>query len=294
MGQVRGDSDRQEPGQPAMPAGSHAVPPRKFMDRLMAQANPQRPPPDTARLDAQRACGRWFALQRLRLALTAEQLGGMVDLPADDIQLLEAGLAEPGCLSDVASQRLRRLLRQRREDSAWVAQVIAIAAGQTEALDVLVMDRVVAELDDADTPTQRDRELTMVVVHTPSPPPSAPPDASQLRENPDMFEILRALSDGESYIYAIWEQVRQRTGSIGIATIVELLERMRADKLIADADERLVPELDSEPLQFYRITDIGRQAFNAERTRRARLKAEQQADALAEPGGDTATHMPKT
>jgi hypothetical protein len=260
------------------------------MERLMLRIDPHHPPLDAALLDAQRACGRWCALRRLRLKLTSEQLAGMVGIPAEQLRMLEAGLADRDCMPDAARQRMSTFLKSGQEDSAWIAEVVAIAIGRAEALSAAIITPVLDELDAIDTRAKRDRELTIELVEQPRPErPGKGVAPSLLEQAPAMFEVLRALIDGESYTYAIWEKVRQRLSRIGIAEIGELLERMRESNLIVESGARLDSALDDEPIQFYRIAAAGRQAFNAERTRRAVLNTGSQPDPLVDPGADTAT-----
>jgi hypothetical protein len=265
------------------------------MERLLLRVNPHLPPPDAVLIEAQHMCGRWCALRRLRLRLTSEQLAGMVGISAEQLRLLEAGLADADSLPNVARQRMSTFLKSGQEDSAWIAEVLAIALGRAGVLSPTVIAPIVDELDAIDTRARRDRELTMELVEQPRPesPGNAPP-VSPLEQAPAMFEVLRVLVDGESYTYAIWEIVRRRLGRIGIAEIGELLERMRESRLIEQSVARLDPALDDEPIQFYRIAVAGRQAFNAERTRKALLEAESQPDSLVDPGADAATPFTNT
>jgi len=288
MRHARGVTDEPKDS-PSIP-GAHAQQtlPAAFLERLMLRINPHQPPLDAALLDAQRACGRWFALRRLRLGLSSEQLAGMADMPVEHLRMLEVGLADAGFVSAAARQRLSTFLKSGQEESGWVAEVIAIAAGQRAAWSAAIVERVLDDLDAADTQANRDRALTLELVEP------ALPERPIVAVAPALFEVLRVLIDGESYTYAIWEQVVRRFKHLGIAEVGELLERMRESDLIEEAALRLEPALDDEPLQFYRIAAAGRQAFNAERTRRALREAGKQNETQLEPGADTVTPFTNT
>ena len=278
MSHARGTTDGPTPRSATLPAA--------FMARLLEHINPHRPPPEPALLDAQRACGRWCALRRLRTRVNSEQFAGMVGIPVEQLAWLEAGLAKADDIPGEARQRLTQFLRA-QDDSAWVAQVIALACGQTEALNATVMDRVFAELIALDSPTNLDRELAFQLV---DPSSLEQPeemlvlvDLSDTEHASVIFAVLRSLFEGESYLYAIWEQVHQQLRSIGIAELGELLDEMCASDLIEHTETRLEPSLDEEPLPFYKISAVGRQVFNAERTRRAIQNPEAQAQQKTDP-----------
>jgi len=264
------------------------------MERLLAHINPHHPPPDRALLDAQRACGRWCALRRLRHRLTSEQLAGMAGVSTEQLGLLEAGLAEAGDLPETARPLLSTFLRSGHEDSAWVAQVIVLASGRAEALSVAVVGPVLDELAMLDDPSKRELELALELIE-PSQveQPTVTVDLSAFKHAPAMFEVLQALVDGESYPYAIWEKVHSQLRSVGIAELGELIDQMCASNLIKQTEMRLDPALDDEPLPFYRISSSGRQAWNAERTRRAVQQAESQLEPQVDPGVDPATPFTK-
>jgi DNA-binding PadR family transcriptional regulator len=84
---------------------------------------------------------------------------------------------------------------------------------------------------------------------------------------PAVFYILLALAAGERHGYQIMKQVRQDSQGqvkMGTGTLYGSLKRMLADGLIAEAGERPDPALDDERRRYYRLTDRGRQALNAE------------------------------
>jgi len=84
---------------------------------------------------------------------------------------------------------------------------------------------------------------------------------------PAVFYILLALAAGERHGYQIMKQVRRDSQDqvrMGTGTLYGSLKRILADGLIEEAGERPDPALDDERRRYYRITDRGRQALNAE------------------------------
>lgn len=87
---------------------------------------------------------------------------------------------------------------------------------------------------------------------------------------PAVYHILLALADGEKHGYAIMKDVEAQTGSLfkmGPGTLYGSIKRMRAAKLIEEADERPDPELDDERRRYYRLTGLGQQVVSAESER---------------------------
>jgi DNA-binding PadR family transcriptional regulator len=91
---------------------------------------------------------------------------------------------------------------------------------------------------------------------------------------PAVFYILLALAGGEKHGYQIMKQVKQDSSGqvkMGTGTLYGSLKRMLADGLIEEAGERPDPALDDERRRYYRLTELGRQAFEAELARYARV-----------------------
>src|SRR5215471_10779058 len=87
---------------------------------------------------------------------------------------------------------------------------------------------------------------------------------------PAVFYILLALATGERHGYEIMKQVKRDANGrvkMGNGTMYGSLKRMLADGLIAEAGDRIDPNLDDERRRYYRITDTGRRALNAEMQR---------------------------
>src|SRR6266849_596090 len=93
---------------------------------------------------------------------------------------------------------------------------------------------------------------------------------------PAVFYILLALASSEKHGYEIMKQVKQDSGGqvkMGTGTLYGSLKRMLADGLIEEAGERPDPALDDERRRYYRLTQLGRRAFNAELRRYAEVVA---------------------
>jgi DNA-binding PadR family transcriptional regulator len=91
-----------------------------------------------------------------------------------------------------------------------------------------------------------------------------------------VFAILLALADGEKHGYEIMKQVKHDTNGqvrMGTGTLYGSLKRMLAAGLIAEAGERPDPALADERRRYYRLTEPGRRACNAELRRYANIVA---------------------
>src|SRR5579883_1745637 len=85
---------------------------------------------------------------------------------------------------------------------------------------------------------------------------------------PAVFHILLALAKGKKHGYEIMKTVRQDSlgkVSMGNGTLYGSLKRMLADGLIEDAGERV--QADDTRRKYYRLTDSGRAALQAEMQR---------------------------
>ncbi|WP_201378876.1 PadR family transcriptional regulator [Ktedonobacter sp. SOSP1-52] len=91
---------------------------------------------------------------------------------------------------------------------------------------------------------------------------------------PAVFHILLALADKERHGYSIMQEVATRTDGqmrMGPGTLYGSIKRMLADGLIAESGERPDPDMDDERRRYYRLTDMGRRAAQAEAYRLERL-----------------------
>ena len=88
------------------------------------------------------------------------------------------------------------------------------------------------------------------------------------------FHILLALADEDRHGYAIIQDVAARTGGairLSAGTLYRSIQRMVEQGLIAETDDRPVPEEDDERRRYYRITPLGTTAAKAEVLRLANL-----------------------
>jgi DNA-binding PadR family transcriptional regulator len=93
---------------------------------------------------------------------------------------------------------------------------------------------------------------------------------------PAVFYILLALADGDKHGYEIMTQVKQDSSGqvkMGTGTLYGSLKRMLADGLIEEVGDRPDPALDDERRRYYRLTELGRRAFEAELRRYAEVVA---------------------
>lgn len=84
------------------------------------------------------------------------------------------------------------------------------------------------------------------------------------------FYILLALAAGEQHGYGIMQQVLDRTDQkvrLWPATLYGSLKRLIEHGMIEESAERPAPEFDDARRRYYRLTQFGRQVFNAERER---------------------------
>ena len=92
-----------------------------------------------------------------------------------------------------------------------------------------------------------------------------PADFLPLHNN--WFHILVSLVGAEQHGYGVMQEVLERTnGAVRIwpATLYGTLQRMIADGLIEESDERPVPELDDARRRYYRLTPRGRKVLELE------------------------------
>ena len=81
------------------------------------------------------------------------------------------------------------------------------------------------------------------------------------------FHILLSLVGNEQHGYGIMQEVLERTnGTVRIwpATLYGALQRMIADGLIEESEERPAPELDDARRRYYKLTRLGRSVLDLE------------------------------
>ena len=84
------------------------------------------------------------------------------------------------------------------------------------------------------------------------------------------FQVLVALADGEKHGYAIGKEVARRTDGrvmLRAATLYTVIKRLLEDSLIHESAARPDPSLDDERRRYYRLSDRGRKAAEAEAAR---------------------------
>ncbi len=84
---------------------------------------------------------------------------------------------------------------------------------------------------------------------------------------PAVFYILLALASSEKHGYEIMKQVKQDSHDqvkMGTGTLYGSLKRMLVDELIEEAGDKPDPTRADERRRYYRLTELGRQAFTTE------------------------------
>lgn len=96
---------------------------------------------------------------------------------------------------------------------------------------------------------------------------------------PAAFHILLALSEGELHGYRIMQKIKQDSlgrFSLGPGTLYTTIKRLLREGLIEESECRPDPALDDQRRRYYRLTDSGRKALNAEAERWASLARQAQ------------------
>jgi DNA-binding PadR family transcriptional regulator len=101
-------------------------------------------------------------------------------------------------------------------------------------------------------------------------------DGTTVPLTPAVFHILFALAGGDKHGYQIAKQVGEDSlgrVTMGTGTLYGSIKRMLADALIEESGQRPAPEFDDERRRYYRLTEQGRHALEAELQRYARVVA---------------------
>ena len=88
------------------------------------------------------------------------------------------------------------------------------------------------------------------------------------------LHILLALTTGDKHGYAIMKEIEAFTGEavrMGPGTLYGAVKQMLKAGLIEESFERPDPDLDDERRRYYRLTDLGQQALDAEVVRMEHL-----------------------
>jgi DNA-binding PadR family transcriptional regulator len=81
------------------------------------------------------------------------------------------------------------------------------------------------------------------------------------------FQVVVALADGDKHGYAIGKEVVRRTDGrvvLRAATLYTVIRRLLEDGFIDETAARPDPALDDERRRYYRLSDRGRKAAEAE------------------------------
>ncbi len=269
-------------GAQQMSMSRSSAPPLAFMQQLMVLVDPHQPERNDALHTAQSACGRWIGLRRLHQNLSKDVLARMLDITADQLLLLETGLATPDLISEAARENLSLRLASNAADRAWAADVIAIALGRIQALNEPTLDRVFNDLEIASMdPEKRDQMLTATLVLQPEPNQEALPeplDRELLQRYPEMYSVLGVVINGARDIHAALERLRKDDVSIGLLEVGVLLNHMQRERLLVVISEQPDPAYPDEITLTYQATPRGLQTFNAERSRQVVFDAKRAAE----------------
>ena len=92
--------------------------------------------------------------------------------------------------------------------------------------------------------------------------------------SPAFFHILLSLGEGERHGYALKREISRRTEGklkLGPGMLYGSINKMLELGLIEESDDRPDPHLDDERRRYYRITNYGRKAAQAESARMREL-----------------------
>lgn len=100
--------------------------------------------------------------------------------------------------------------------------------------------------------------------------------------SPAVLHILMSLAEGERHGYAVKQDIEDRTSGglvLGPGTLYEAIHRLLRDGWLAEAPEATRADGDGRR-KYYRLTDAGRRAMEAELVRLDALVREARARAL--------------
>ncbi len=98
-----------------------------------------------------------------------------------------------------------------------------------------------------------------------------------------LFQVLLALADGEKHGYAILKEVAVQSGgevSLSTGTLYGIIKRLLGEGLIVESRRRPAAEYDDQRRRYYRLTDAGREAAQAEALRMEKVVAAARAKRL--------------
>lgn len=103
---------------------------------------------------------------------------------------------------------------------------------------------------------------------------SQPHPQDLLPLSPPVFHILLAIGSRQLHGYAIMQEIKERTGgtvTVLPGTLYSSIGRMLEDGLICETSDRPNPTADDQRRRYYRLTQFGKAAAEAESERMALL-----------------------
>lgn len=81
------------------------------------------------------------------------------------------------------------------------------------------------------------------------------------------LQVLLALAQGDTHGYGVLKRIRANTDDrvhMGVSTLYAVIQRLERDGLIEQSVPDIDPALDDERRTYYRLTERGREACEAE------------------------------
>lgn len=223
------------------------------IERLLDQQELADDPAAQAMRELRRSCGRWLMLRRLRRGLSLEDVARRVGADAQQLRLLELGLADQPLLADEVWRRLSLVLEGDQRDFERVAAVLELTLGRGELPDLAWAEALEADLGAVEqTPASTDLQLLQ--------------EADRLVQEVSrgklprhnvvlVLQVLRQAFDRPLELADIKLQIEKIAQvSLNLADLPDLLERLR--------DDQLVKRIEGDP-PTYRITPRGSAAVVA-------------------------------
>jgi DNA-directed RNA polymerase specialized sigma24 family protein len=203
-GQAEDVGDQPVPVSPAMVLWLQR-PPAAAFDALLDQADPQGDVPVVAETRAnRRLCGRWLAVQRLRLGMSSEVVAERAAMHEPTLLLLESGLATETQVPDSTREQLSSSLAGTEHDQGWVLDVVSIALGRSNAREAHVLQQIAADL------------------HSPRVDPTAP---AQLDDGYQLFHRTIVGRDADA-----WAEIHTRYRAL----LISWVQRCSATALVGE------------------------------------------------------------
>ncbi len=183
--------------------------PTAAFDALLDRADPQAGAPVSAEMRAnRRLCGRWLAVQRLRLGLSSAVVAERAGMDEPTLRLVESGLADETQLPAAMRERLSRVLAGAAYAAGWVRDLLAVAVGHACECEASVLQRILSELH---------------------PPPAACKASAPLDEGYDLFRRAIEGRDADA-----WADIHTRYQSLLITWVQRCSAAAYCDEDTAD------------------------------------------------------------